>query len=253
MRRFSPHLPFLAVMTALAARLAWLPAALFVIAAPVFLVTGSITWAFNNPGLYEDGFEKYHISWRSGIGDQDLQQVAAELRSYFNSQDEPLHIRTRIYGEERELFNATEVHHMYDVKRLVWGVYVLAAVSAAYLLAAIGLGFAARRGAYLPTLARRLAWGGGLTVAALLLFGLLATVAFDALFLLFHQISFANDFWQLDPRKDYLVLLFPQNFWFDATLWFALRALFGGIALAAVGAGYLAWRRWGRGTAQPET
>ena len=93
-------------------------------------------------------------------------------------------------------------------------------------------------------MARLSAWGGGLTVGLLVLFGLVASVGFDALFLLFHRVSFANDFWQLDPRTDYLVLLFPQGFWFDATMWVALRALAGGLILAVAGSSYLFWRRW---------
>ena len=223
-----------------------LPAALFVIAVPVFLVTGSITWAFNNIGLYEGGFEKYRIARASGITGADLRQVALDIRAYFNSGDEPLEVRTRIFGAERDLFNGKEVHHMADVKRLLWGVYAAFAVSAALLIGLTAAGFALRRREYLPTLARRTLWGGGLTVGLLALFGLLSVVAFDALFLLFHQVSFANDFWKLDPRTDYLVLLFPQGFWFDATMWAALRALVGGALLAAAGGCYLAWRRWGR-------
>lgn len=226
-------------------RMRWLPAALFVVAVPVFLVTGSIAWAFNNIGLYEGGFEKYRIAWVSGITPEDLRQVALDLRAYFNSGDEPLSVRTRIFGSERELFNEKEIHHMYDVKRLLWGVYGAFAASAVCLAALTAAGFALQRSAFLPTLARRTLWGGGLTVGLLALFGLLSVVAFDALFLLFHRVSFANDFWQLDPRTDYLVLLFPQGFWFDATMWAALRALAAGALLAVVGGGYLAWRRWG--------
>ncbi len=226
-----------------ASRLRWLPAALFVAAVPVFLVTGSITWAFNNIGLYESGFEKYRIARVSGIASEDLRQVALDIRAYFNSRDEPLSVRTRIFGAERELFKEKEVIHMYDVKRLLWGVYGAFAVSAACLAALTAAGLARQRRACLPTLARRTLWGGGLTAGLLLAFGLIAAVGFDALFLLFHRVSFANDFWKLDPRTDYLVLLFPQGFWFDATMWAALRALAGGALLAAVGGGYLAWQR----------
>ena len=231
----------------LLARLRWLPGAVFVVAVPVFLVTGSITWAFNNIGLYEDGFRKYRISYASGITTEDLRQVALDLRAYFNSGEEPLDVRTRIFGSERDLFNEKEVIHMHDVKRLVRGVYWAFAASAACLVAVILAGSVLQRRRYLPTLARHALWGGGLTVVLLAAFGLVATVGFDALFLLFHQVSFANDFWKLDPRTDYLVLLFPQGFWFDATMWAALRALAGGVLLAAAGGGYLAWRRWAPG------
>ena len=142
---------------------------------------------------------------------------------------------------------------MADVKRLLWGVYGAFAVSAACLLALTAAGFLRSGRAFLPALARRTLWGGGLTVALLAFFGLLSVAAFDALFLLFHQVSFANDFWKLDPRTDYLVLLFPQGFWFDATMWAALRALAGGALLAVAGGGYLAWRRWLAGAGEPDT
>ncbi len=242
----SPLQRFAAVLkTGLKTGMRWLPASLFVVAVPVFLITGSLTWAFNNIGLYEDGFEKYRISRASGISAADLRQVALDLRAYFNSGQEPLRVLTRIYGQERELFNEKEVHHMRDVKRLLWGVYGAFAVSAVCLAALIAFGIARARRGYIQTLSRRALWGGALTVGLLALFGIVASVGFDALFLLFHRVSFANDFWQLDPRTDYLVLLFPQGFWFDATMWVALRAIAGGLILAAAGGGYLAWRRWG--------
>lgn len=297
-------------------RLVAVPAGLFILAVPVFLICAAVSWAFNNPALYSGGFEKYRIAQRSGISEAGLEQVAAELRAYFNSTAEPLQVHARIFGEVRPLFNAREVAHMRDVKRLVWWVYLAAAVSGVWLLAvagwklarqwrhrsggdggggaqfvsgggygngeaashqqhggggnetagaqsAPGNGYgngdagtplspggvaAARRRLRSP--GDELAWllllGGGLTALLLAGFGLLALAGFDTLFLRFHQLAFSNDFWRLDPRRDYLVLLFPQNFWFDATLWFSLRALAGGLLLAAGGGGWLAWRRRGR-------
>jgi uncharacterized membrane protein len=45
---------------------------------------------------------------------------------------------------------------------------------------------------------------------------------FDGFFYQFHVFSFANDFWLLDPATDFLVMLFPQGFWYDATVAIAL-------------------------------
>ena len=89
-------------------RITWITTALFVVALPLFLVTGSVAWAFNSPGVYQKGFEKYDVSRITGISDADLVQVGAEIRSYFNSGREPLEIRTRIFGQERDLFNQRE-------------------------------------------------------------------------------------------------------------------------------------------------
>lgn len=225
-------------------RVSWVLWALFIVAVPLFLITGSVSWAFNSPGLFNNGFEKYSISRISGITDGDLRQVGAELRSYFNSGDEPLHIRTRILGKEQDLFNDREVAHMKDVKQLVRGVYILALASAVYLAAMVVAGFAIQRGRFAASLAKRALWGGGLTLGLLVVFGIVALVGFDSVFLKFHQLSFANDFWQLDPRTDYLVRIFPQDFWFDATMWVAVRAISGAVVLTVAGSAYLAYRRY---------
>ena len=89
----------------------------------LLLVAGSVAWAVNDPGLYRNGFTRYDTALRSGIADADLLAIGAELRRYFNSRAEPLAVRAPIYGVEQEVFNAREIAHMRDVKRLVRGVY----------------------------------------------------------------------------------------------------------------------------------
>ena len=225
-------------------RVGFVPWLIFIIAVPLFLITVSVTWAFNSPGLYNDGFEKYSISRTSGIADADLRQVGADIRGYINSSDEPMDIQSRIFGVEQDLFNSKEISHMKDVKKLVRGVYVLAIASAVYLLAMTLVGFARQRGQFTQLLATRLAMGGGLTLSLLILFGTVAAFGFDSLFVKFHELSFANDFWQLDPRTDYLVRIFPDNFWFDATLWVAVRAIIGALLILVAGTSYLVYQRY---------
>ena len=220
-----------------------IPAVLFVIAVPLFLVTASVTWAVNDPKLYNRGFENYNISLTTGITDADLQQVGADLRHYFNSGDEPLVVRTRVFGVEQEIFNQREVRHMRDVKQLVRGVYAVAVGSGAYLLAMMVVGFMWQRRRFLATLARLCLWGGGLTLGLVLVVGLFALVGFETLFLKFHQFSFSNDFWKLDSRTDYLVIMFPEDFWFDATIFVATLAVGGAVALTAISSSYLLYRR----------
>ena len=50
-------------------------------------------------------------------------------------------------------------------------------------------------------------------------------INFGWVFTLFHQLSFANDLWQLDPFRHWLLLLFPQRFFFEATLILAALAI----------------------------
>ena len=63
-----------------------------------------------------------------------------------------------------------------------------------------------------------ISWGGGLTLAISAVIGVLSLFGFQRLFLFFHLVSFDNDLWILDPRRDYLIMMFPQGFFFDATL-----------------------------------
>ena len=217
----------------------------------LFLVAGSVAWAVNDPGLYRNGFARYDTAQRSGISDAELERIGAELRGYFNGGAEPLAVQAPVYGIEQELFNAREVAHMYDVKRLVRGVYGVAVGSALWVAVTLALGFALRRADYRTAALRLSMWSGVSTLAGVGGVGMAAVVSFDRLFLLFHQLSFANDLWMLNPRTDYLLILFPGGFWFDATLRVALTAALGAILLLSGGGGGLLYLRWRMG--RPES
>ena len=211
----------------------------FVTAVPLFLITSSVTWAVNDLGLYERGFEKRDISFRTGIDEDGLSSIARQIRGYFNSTGEPIDIEATIFGENRELFNEREAIHMKDVKHLIWGVYGIGAASGAYLLGFVALGLLIYRRPFVSILSKYLLWGSSLTIGLVTLVGLIALVGFDSLFLLFHKVSFSNDFWRLDSRTDYLVRLFPQGFWFDATLFVALLTVVGALLLGGLAGAYL--------------
>ena len=209
-------------------------AGLFILAVPLFLVTNSVTWAVNDLRLYSHGFDKYDVALVTGIERDDLMKAARQIRGYFNSNREPLEVRTRVFGEERDLFSEKEVLHMHDVKRLMRGVYAVDIFAAVYLLGFVGLGFVVYRRPFLDRLYRLLLWGSGVTVALVLLVGLISLVGFDSLFIFFHEASFSNDFWKLDPNRDFLVMMFPEGFWFDATIFVALATVGQSIALAGL-------------------
>jgi drug/metabolite transporter (DMT)-like permease len=83
--------------------------------------------------------------------------------------------------------------------------------------------------------------GAAATLALIVAMGGLTLIDFERLFLAFHLVSFDNDLWQLDPRRDNLIRFFPFEFWFDATVTVALRTVFFAVVLAVA-----AWtvRRW---------
>ncbi len=217
-------------------------AALFVAAMPIFLITASVTWAVNESRLYSYGFDKYNVSAATGIDREDLIQAGGEIRAYFNSNQEPLDVRAEVFGRERPLFGARETIHMRDVKGLIRGVYIIGAVTFAYLAAVTALGFRQLGRGFVAPLSRWVLWGGEATVGFVAAVGLVSLVAFDQLFLLFHRLSFANDFWQLDPSRHYLVVMFPEGFWLDATLFVGFATVGGAVALAGAAVGYRKWQ-----------
>ena len=126
------------------------------------------------------------------------------------------------------------------MKVSVKGVYRIQEAAGVYLLAFTVIGLLVWRRRFVPVLARYTVLGGGATLALVVLAGLGSLVGFDRLFLVFHQLSFTNDLWKLDPRTDYLIAMFPQGFFFDATMWIAGSTILEALVLAGVG---LAWWR----------
>jgi len=209
---------------------------LFILCLPVLLLTASIGWAVNSPWLYKYGFEKYDVSQTTGLAEVELEKAATGLIGYFNSGEEYISLTVVKDGESFELFNQREVAHLKDVKGLIWLDYRLLVGTLIYALGYAGVSLFWRKDW------RRLMWGvvggSGLTLALMLALGLGALLNFDQLFLQFHLISFANELWQLDPAKDYLIMLFPQGFWYDAFLFCAsitagLSIVLGGVAGSA--------------------
>jgi integral membrane protein (TIGR01906 family) len=88
-------------------------------------------------------------------------------------------------------------------------------------------------------LGRDMLWSTGLMVALIILVGVLSLLDFDALWTRFHQIAFRNDLWQLDPTRDYLIMLFPEPFWFAATIRMATSVAVQTLVVALVGLGLI--------------
>ena len=191
-------------------------------AVPVFLITTNVRWVISAPLLYGYGFDKYDIPSVTGIERDELLSAARQIRDYFGNDEEFLTVSVIQYGIPVEnLYKSKEILHMKDVKGLVRGVYRVQEVAGVYLVAFALIGLLSDRRRFLSRLARYAAYGGAATVGLVVIVGLGSLVGFERLFLAFHLVSFSNDLWQLDPRTDYLIAMFPEGFFLDATLWIA--------------------------------
>ncbi len=206
---------------------------LFILCLPVLLATASVTAAANCPALYQYGFAKYDVGQTTGLAPSELDKAANGLIAYFNSGEEFIDLTVEKDGQPFTLFNEREVAHLKDVKglfRLVWWL-LWGMLAYALAFAAACLFWWRQR----KILGWGLVGGGGLTLLLMIVLGIAALIDFDGLFLQFHLLSFANDLWLLNPATDYLIMLFPQGFWFDAALYCVLGAAGGAIILGGVG------------------
>ena len=64
--------------------------------------------------------------------------------------------------------------------------------------------------------------------------GIASLTGFEDVFYAFHVVSFSNDLWQLDPNRDYLIAMFPENFFYDATMWVAGLPVAQSVLLVAI-------------------
>ncbi|MBI3040536.1 MAG: TIGR01906 family membrane protein [Chloroflexi bacterium] len=211
----------------------------FMLSLPVLLLTASIGGAFNSLWLYKYGFARYEISRSTGLAVTELDKAARGLISYFNSAEESISLTVVKDSQPFALFNQREIIHLSDVKALVWLDYQLLLGTLIYASGYVGISLLWRRKRYWRRLARGVVGGSSLTLALMLALGSGTLLGFDQLFLQFHWLSFANDFWQLDPTRDYLVMLFPRGFWYDATLFITLATAGTAIIFGGVAGGYL--------------
>jgi integral membrane protein (TIGR01906 family) len=205
---------------------------LFALALPVFLVTSAVRTVALSESFYMHEFEKNRTNQVVPLSDTDLRRVAEAFISYFQTRPGRLDPGVRI--GQAPLFNEREIQHMVDVQALMRTVFLATWIALGILAAAAVAIVAAHPPTGVPSLLRAIAGGGVLTVAVILMIGLLSLLDFSQIFTLFHHMSFTNDLWLLDPRTDRLIQLFPLPFFYDAAMQIALRSAGLGAAMAAV-------------------
>lgn len=214
---------------------------IFILALPVMLFTASVSMAANNPWLYRYGFERYDISRVTGIPEAELDKVAHGLIDYWNSGEDIFNITVIKDGHPFTLFNEKEVSHLIDVKAIFRLIYKLLFGSFIYALAFLLLALFLWKDRKLLGLG--LIWGSALGTALMVLLGILAITDFSWLFWQFHLVSFTNDLWLLNPDTDYLIMLFPEGFWFDAAIFCTAFKI-----VLAIITGFIGWRLLKTGT-----
>lgn len=164
----------------------------------------------------------------TGLPAEEYPGMAAMIAGYLaGKQAEFQYTWTDGDGQTLAAFRENEQQHMADCR----GLFVLcrrvlmAALAGFSLTLALTWALRAKRDA-----ARGFLAGGGLTLLAVLALAVWGLVDFDGLFILFHQLSFDNGLWLMNPAENLLIRLMPIQFFIhEAALlvvsWLGLMAL----------------------------
>ena len=202
---------------------------------PVFLIAINVGYITDSDWLYTYNWWRNGIPERTGLPIEALDSAADQVKEYFRNDAERLDVRVNTTRGVISLFDEREVLHMIDVKDLMRYVAAVSVWTGIVLALCAVVGLTIRRRNFFSSLSRWLRWCAlvwGILIAAVVV---IAIIDFTWIFTQFHLLSFANDLWQLDPFRHYLLLLFPERFFLEATLFIALLTVieFAGLYVGA--------------------
>jgi integral membrane protein (TIGR01906 family) len=209
----------------------------FLIALPVALITTNIRLLANAPDVYDYAFDRYNAEDTTGLSRADLTGTAAALRRYSTTTRRRSTSPPPRGGSSARSCSTRETRHMEDVKRLFNYVNLAQELTVVYVLAYVIRSSSGRARATRHNWRRRacLAWGLAPCLGGVGVFAASVSAGVDR----FHGVLFANDFWQLNPRTDHLVQMFPEPFWRDMTIVLGAMSAVEGLLIAAVAGVYL--------------
>jgi len=185
------------------------------IAIPVFIISSTVNIITTSMDLYRYDFARYGISNVTHISNVQLEDAAKMMIKYFNAQSDTPQVTVTKNGKPSPLYNNKELIHLEDVRKITDIFRVLQVVSI-ILLFACGLLLYFKDS--VTSLITGLKNGAIIALGFTGILVVWALIDFDSLFLAFHLMSFNNDLWLLDPRTDYLIMMFPEGFFNDAAV-----------------------------------
>jgi integral membrane protein (TIGR01906 family) len=190
------------------------------LALPFLLIGANLDLLTNSGWLYSYNWWRNSIPEATGLEKSELDGAAKQIKTYFSTPQSEglLDVKVKFGQQEVSLYSDREILHMRDVKTLLRGFWSAGQWSGVAVSAGAAAGLAVLRGRFWRVAATAAGWSAIGSGVAILVIGAAALINFGALFRLFHVLSFANDLWRLSPFTDYLIIMFPQRFWLEATL-----------------------------------
>jgi integral membrane protein (TIGR01906 family) len=205
---------------------------LIIVFLPLLIITSNIRVLSNDIRIYEYCIDNYNITGVTGLSRPDLIKAYQHWIDYYNTRETTPQVLVNKNGTEMKLLSQKEVFHMEDVKKLINLDYYVQVLSIIVLFVAASIIWFRSKDKW--QILRGLFWGTVITDAAMAILAIISFFFFDQLFILFHQIGFSNQFWILDPMKDYLIMMFPGDFFTNVALFGFTLVLVQSLAIGLI-------------------
>lgn len=159
---------------------------------------------YTRPGFPEDYY---------GFTIQDRLTYSPFAIQYLLNGDDISYLGDLRFPDGKEMYNTRELHHMRDVKTVTQ--YAFASAFIGWIIALASSLFLWRSNR--SGLRTALLNGSRFTIGLILAIVIIAVTSWDTFFTAFHGLFFAGGTWQFE-YSDTLIRLFPEQFWFDASL-----------------------------------
>lgn len=168
---------------------------------------------YNRPGFPDDPYG-FSIEDRLTLGPKGIEYIFSEQGiEYLGDLTLPGEVCFPPNNQDCPAFENRELQHMEDVKDVADLVF-----QSGFLIGALWIGVAAILWREHPNILWvALMQGGMATIGIMITLIALAVASWDTFFGSFHKMFFEDGTWQFF-YSDTLIRLYPQQFWFDATL-----------------------------------
>ena len=201
----------------------------------LYFISGAVLEIGTNETLYYELQTRAGLPESAGISAEALEKLDVHLASclrgrkdwnveWLNPEGGPL--RVVVDGVEQDAFNAREIQHMEDCRRLfdLLRTLRLSLAVAAALLVLLSL-ILEWKEKPARTVGLSPLWIGSLIlIVPLAIFGVWAAIDFNSAFNFFHRLLFTNDLWLLNPETDLLIRICPSSMFAGMGLRIALRS-----------------------------
>lgn len=182
---------------------------ILIILASIFFIfisiSGVLFFILKHDYIYEYNLNFYPITERTSLEIEEIREINTQIKNYFFDETEFLEV---------SIFNEKEIYHMKDVKDIINNLFLYGKLSSVvFVIISLICVKKYKVRIYSVFKASSIVYSAVLLALAI---GFL--ISFNKLFIIFHEIAFSNDLWKLNINEDYLLMMYPENFFRDIAL-----------------------------------